>query len=135
MKLAGVEIDYMRRADMSFVQSHAQLPFFIAGHLIGTRDVLNAVLNDSVATVRTTVEKLNLVKLTAYPVCDLRSRDWFPKVTNFIPVPIEDTDWAALIATQGRDQPSVFVTWIAFFRFDQGSWKLVGLSGGEGLFE
>jgi hypothetical protein len=135
LKLTGVGIDYMRRADLSFVFSHAQLPFFFAGLMIGTRDLLDSVLTESVTSVRMFVESADLVKLTAYPVHDLRSRDWFPKVSSVIPIPIEDSDWAALIATRIEKQPSGFVTWVAFFRSGEGAWKLVGVSGGEGVLE
>jgi hypothetical protein len=135
LKLTAVGIEYIRRVDLSFVQSHARLPFFYARAMFGTRESLNALLSDSTAAVRRLVQLADLVKVTAHPVRDLRSRDWFPSVTSFIPIPIEETDWAALIGTKFSQQPSAFTTWVAFFRSEEGTWKLLGISGGEGLLE
>ena len=103
--------------------------------MFGTRESLNVLLSNSAAAVHRLVQVADLVKVTAHPVKDLRSRDWFPSVTSFIPIPIEDTDWAALIAAKFSQQPSAFATWVAFYRSEEGSWKLLGISGGDGLFQ
>ena len=135
LRLTAVGIEYIGRVDLSFVQSHARFPFFFAGAMVGTRESLSAMLSDGTAAVRKFIEVAHLVKVTAHPVKDIRSRDWFPSVTSFIPIPIDDSDWVALIGTKLNQQPSAFVTWCAFFRSEDGTWKLLGISGGEGLLE
>lgn len=135
LKITTAAIDYIRRGDLSFVQSHAGVPFFFGGAMFGTRDSVNGIFPDGAASVRRTVEAAELVKVTAHMIRDLRSRDWFPGVTSFVPIPIEDTDWGALISTKLRAQPSVFITWVVVFRSEQGSWRIVGVTASNSFLE
>lgn len=134
-KLVSLGVDYMSRGDVSFVLARARLPFFFAGALIPTRDRLNTELLESAAAIRKFTETVGLVRVHVYQVRTLRGKDWFPRVTSFVPLAIEDEDWAGLIVLRVRDRPSIYLTYVAFFRLEEGEWKLTGVSGGEGLLE
>lgn len=135
-RLLGLGIDSLNRLDYSLVLSRARFPFFIGNFLIPTREQLNVILHKSAEDIREVFTIARVVRLNSLQVTALKEKDWFPRIRSDLPPMIEDEDWAGLIVMQGQvdDRPLV-VTYIAFLRFENGEWRLLGGAGDEGDLE